>query len=425
MKKVNIGIIGLGTIGSGVYKILKQRRNRIRQLYKIDIQVLKCCDISDSTKRKLKIPSSNFTKDFKSIIQDERIDTVIELIGGTSVAYSISKEVLKSGKNLITANKALLAKYGDTLESLAGKHKKNIGYEASVGGGIPLINTIENSLLINEINSFQGIMNGTCNYILSLMANGTEFKAALKSAQDEGFAEADPKLDINGQDTAHKVAVLCKTCFGLNINLKDVFTAGIEKITSYDLECASNLGYKIKLLGIGRITNNYIDARVHPTLIENNNPLANVDNEFNAILINSKNLGPVMNYGYGAGMLPTASAVVSDIIKISNSNLELVINKKNTAKIHSMQRLERKFYLRIDLEDKSGNLGKITSMLGKSKISIEKIIQDNVRVSRKKVPVIIFIKKTKFQNINRALEKIRKLKFVSGRPLLIPVEDIS
>ena len=236
MKKVNIGIIGLGTIGSGVYKILKQRRNRIRQLYKIDIQVLKCCDISDSTKRKLKIPSSNFTKDFKSIIQDERIDTVIELIGGTSVAYLISKEVLKSGKNLITANKALLAKYGDTLESLAGKHKKNIGYEASVGGGIPLINTIENSLLINEINSFQGIMNGTCNYILSLMANGTEFKDVLLSVQAidrTGKVLTIPSSSINfeyrGNDLSKDLIFLSASFKGEHKN-KDIVKKDIETL---------------------------------------------------------------------------------------------------------------------------------------------------------------------------------------------------
>ena len=424
MKKVNIGIIGLGTIGSGVYKILKQRKKHIKEIYQIDIKIIKCCDISNKPKRSLNIPSSIFTKNFKDVLEDKKIETVIELIGGTSIAYSISKEVLKSGKNLITANKALLAKHGDALANLAKKSNQNIAYEASVGGGIPLINTIQSSVLINEITSFQGIMNGTCNYILSMMSKGIEFKDALKSAQAAGFAEADPTLDINGYDTAHKVSVLCKTCFGLNINLKDFFIDGIEKITSYDLECAQNLGYKIKLLGIGRIVKNSIDARVHPTLVENSNPLANVENEFNAVLINSRNLGPIMNYGYGAGMFPTASAVVSDIIRLSSSNFESNLNK-NKMQINSMDKLERKFYLRINLEDKSGNLGKITSILGKSKISIEKIIQDNIPASKNKVPVIIFIKKTKFQTINRALEKIKKLKLVSSRPLLIPVEDIS
>ena len=423
MKKVNIGIIGLGTIGSGVYKILKERKAEIKKLYNVDINILKCCDISESTKRKLKIANSKFTKDFKKITRDKDIHTVIELIGGTSIAYKVLKDAILNGKNLITANKALLAERGKDINSLLNKSGKRIAYEASVGGGIPVIGVIEDSILINKIFSFQGIMNGTCNYILSSMSKKIEFKDALNAARRAGFAEANSTLDINGKDTAHKVVVLSKKCFGIDLKSKDIFTQGIDNITSNDLDCARNLGYKIKLLGIGRIFKNKIDARVHPALIRQDNPLANVDNEYNAILINSKNLGPFMSYGYGAGMLPTASAVISDIIRISRDGYKSDVHEGKKLAIFKIDDLEKKFYLRIELEDKSGNLGKITNILGKHKISIDKIIQNNENNKTKSVPVIILTKKNRFKIVNKALSALKKLKFVANNPLLIPIED--
>ncbi len=423
MKKVNIGIIGLGTIGSGVYKILNERRARIKKLYGIDIKIVRCCDISESSKRKLKISNSQFTKDFRVITRDKNVDVVIELIGGTKVAYKISEDAIKNGKNLITANKALLAERGKDIDKLLSKTGKNINYEASVGGGIPIIGTIRDSILINNILSFQGIMNGTCNYVLSLMSRKIEFQDAIKAAQKAGFAETDSTLDINGKDTAHKVVVLCKTCFGLDVKLKDMFIEGIENITSYDLDCSEKLGYKIKLLGIGRIINNHLDARVHPALVRQDNPLANVDNEFNAILVNSKNLGPFMSYGYGAGMLPTASAVVSDIIRISREDSNIKINQAKRLSMYKIDNLESKFYLRIELQDESGNLGTITSILGQYKISIDKIIQNSGDSKVKGVPVVILTKKNKFHTVNKAINKMKKLKFVGNNPLLLPIED--
>ena len=246
MKKINVGIIGLGTIGTGVFKILKQRKSQIKKLYHIDINVKKTCDISEKRKKLLKIPGKNFTKDYKDIIRDKDIDVVIELIGGTGLANTISTEALKNGKHLVTANKALLAYKGNNLKKISSKNNLNIGYEASVGGGIPIIRTIKESILINRITSFCGILNGTCNYVLTLMSNGIEFSKAIKMAQKEGFAEADPTLDINGKDTAHKVSVLSQTCFNINLNIDNIYTQGIEKISSYDIEVAKNLGYEIK-----------------------------------------------------------------------------------------------------------------------------------------------------------------------------------
>jgi len=426
MKKINVGIIGLGTIGTGVYKILKERRVSIKDKYNLDINIKKCCDISLSSKRKLKIKTDVFTKDFKEVVQAKDIDIVVELIGGTNIAYTISKEALKNKKHLVTANKALLAHKGKELRKISAVNKVNIGYEASVGGGIPIISSIKDSLLINKITSFCGILNGTCNYILTLMSNGIDFSKALGMAQKEGFAEADPTLDINGKDTAHKVSVLCQTCFNLNLDMKDIYTQGIEEVTSYDIEIAKNLGYEIKLLGIGRIKKNKLDARVHPTLIPQNNPLSNVENEFNAVLVNSKNLGPFMAYGYGAGMLPTASAVVSDLIRVSRAG-NLYETDKDEIKIDviKFENIKSRFYIRMMIKDEPGNLGKVTSILGKYKINIDKAIQNNKNLKLKAIPVIIMTKSLELKVLNKAILAIKKNKLIQNESLVIPVEDFA
>jgi|TARA_B110000263_G_scaffold41632_1_gene33535 homoserine dehydrogenase len=426
MKKINVGIIGLGTIGTGVYKILKERRASIKDKYNLDINIKKCCDISLSSKRKLKIKTDVFTKDFKEVVQAKDIDIVVELIGGTNIAYTISKEALKNKKHLVTANKALLAHKGKELRKISAVNKVNIGYEASVGGGIPIISSIKDSLLINKITSFCGILNGTCNYILTLMSNGIDFSKALGMAQKEGFAEADPTLDINGKDTAHKVSVLCQTCFNLNLDMKDIYTQGIEEVTSYDIEIAKNLGYEIKLLGISRIKKNKLDARVHPTLIPQNNPLSNVENEFNAVLVNSKNLGPFMAYGYGAGMLPTASAVVSDLIRVSRAG-NLYETDKDEIKIDviKFENIKSRFYIRMMIKDEPGNLGKVTSILGKYKINIDKAIQNNKNLKLKAIPVIIMTKSLELKVLNKAILAIKKNKLIQNESLVIPVEDFA
>jgi homoserine dehydrogenase len=426
MKKINVGIIGLGTIGTGVYKILKERRASIKDKYNLDINIKKCCDISLSSKRKLKIKTDVFTKDFKEVVQAKDIDIVVELIGGTNIAYTISKEALKNKKHLVTANKALLAHKGKELRKISAVNKVNIGYEASVGGGIPIISSIKDSLLINKITSFCGILNGTCNYILTLMSNGIDFSKALGMAQKEGFAEADPTLDINGKDTAHKVSVLCQTCFNLNLDMKDIYTQGIEEVTSYDIEIAKNLGYEIKLLGISRIKKNKLDARVHPTLIPQNNPLSNVENEFNAVLVNSKNLGPFMAYGYGAGMLPTASAVVSDLIRVSRAgNLSETDKDEIKIDVIKFENIKSRFYIRMMIKDEPGNLGKVTSILGKYKINIDKAIQNNKNLKLKAIPVIIMTKSLELKVLNKAILAIKKNKLIQNESLVIPVEDFA
>ena len=258
------------------------------------------------------------------------------------------------------------------------------------------------------------------------MSNGIDFSKALGMAQKEGFAEADPTLDINGKDTAHKVSVLCQTCFNLNLDMKDIYTQGIEEVTSYDIEIAKNLGYEIKLLGISRIKKNKLDARVHPTLIPQNNPLSNVENEFNAVLVNSKNLGPFMAYGYGAGMLPTASAVVSDLIRVSRAG-NLYETDKDEIKIDviKFENIKSRFYIRMMIKDEPGNLGKVTSILGKYKINIDKAIQNNKNLKLKAIPVIIMTKSLELKVLNKAILAIKKNKLIQNESLVIPVEDFA
>ncbi len=421
MRKINLGIIGLGTIGEGVYKILKNQRSRIKQYYDIDINLIKTCDISPLLAKKLKIKKSKFTKNYMDLINDPNIDSIVELIGGTTIANDIAINTLRNKKNFITANKALIAKNGFELLSLAKKNNVQLLYEASVGGGIPILNSIQDSLLINQVKSFIGIMNGTCNYILTLMANGIEFDNALKKAQELGFAEADPTLDINGMDTAHKVSVLSKDCFDFDSKVENFHVTGIENISKIDIEAASQLGYKIKLIGLGRIVKNKIDLRVHLSLLKKDNPLCNVDREFNAILIDSKNLGPVMKYGYGAGMLPTATAIVSDIIRI-NSNINRSFKNKKY-KMFNINNLESKFYLRLNLKNNPGNLAKITKLFAKYSINIEKILQNPDNVNLKHVPVIITTKKSNYKTTNKLINQLDKLNIALKNPLLIPIED--
>ena len=316
MRKINLGLIGLGTIGEGVYKLLKSQRNRIKKIYNIDIYLVKSCDISQSLGKKLKIQKKFFTNNYSDLINDANIDTIVELIGGTTIANKIAIDCLNSGKNFITANKALIAKNGTYLHMLAEKKDVHLLYEASVGGGIPILNSIENSININNIKSFYGIMNGTCNYILSLMSNGIDFDEALKNAQNLGFAESDPTLDINGTDTAHKVAILSRNCFGFDAKIEKFHISGIEDISKIDIETANQLGYKIKLIGVGKIKGDKVDLRVHLALLRNSNPLTNVNEEFNAILIDSKNLGPVMKYGYGAGTVSYTHLTLPTILRV-------------------------------------------------------------------------------------------------------------
>lgn len=423
MRKINIGIIGLGTIGEGLFRIINSQKSSIRKKFNIEINIIKVCDLDYKLAKKLKIEKKLFTNNYNQIVEDPKIDCVVELIGGTTIAKTIADKTLKFNKHFVTANKALIAMHGNTLSRVATKKNLHLMYEASVGGGIPLLNSIKESIIINEIKSFHGILNGTCNYILSLMAEGKEFNNALSEAQKLGFAEADPTLDINGYDTAHKVCVMAQECFGYSPNIKKIHIEGIEKINKIDLDVAKELNCKIKLIGKGKIKGKDLSLSVNPMLLKKDNPLFNVENEFNAVLIDSKNLGPIMKYGYGAGMLPTASAVITDLIRLNTdiSSKAMQISKKyNLLNINDSK---SRFYIRFFVVNKSGYLAKITSKFAKYKINIEKIIQNPHIANLKKVPVVITTKKSKFSELDKLLSEVHKSGLTSKESIMIPFEE--
>ena len=423
MRKINIGIIGLGTIGEGLFRIINSQKSSIRKKFNVEINIIKVCDLDYKLAKKLKIEKKLFTNNYNQIVEDPKIDCVVELIGGTTIAKTIADKTLKFNKHFVTANKALIAMHGNTLSRVATKKNLHLMYEASVGGGIPLLNSIKESIIINEIKSFHGILNGTCNYILSLMAEGKEFNSALSEAQKLGFAEADPTLDINGYDTAHKVCVMAQECFGYSPNIKKIHIEGIEKINKIDLDIAKELNCKIKLIGKGKIKGKDLSLSVNPMLLKKDNPLFNVENEFNAVLIDSKNLGPIMKYGYGAGMLPTASAVITDLIRLNTdiSSKAMQISKKyNLLNINDSK---SRFYIRFFVVNKSGYLAKITSKFAKYKINIEKIIQNPHIANLKKVPVVITTKKSKFSELDKLLSEVHKSGLTSKESIMIPFEE--
>ena len=423
MRKINIGIIGLGTIGEGLFRIINSQKSSIRKKFNVEINIIKVCDLDYKLAKKLKIEKKLFTNNYNQIVEDPKIDCVVELIGGTTIAKTIADKTLKFNKHFVTANKALIAMHGNTLSRVATKKNLQLMYEASVGGGIPLLNSIKESIIINEIKSFHGILNGTCNYILSLMAEGKEFNSALLEAQKLGFAEADPTLDINGYDTAHKVCVMAQECFGYSPNIKKIHIEGIEKINKVDLDVAKELNCKIKLIGKGKIKGNNLSLSVNPMLLKKDNPLFNVENEFNAVLIDSKNLGPIMKYGYGAGMLPTASAVITDLIRLKRDIGSTTIPNSKKYNLSNINDSQSKFYIRFFVINKSGYLAKITSKFAKYKINIEKIIQNPHIANLKKVPVVITTKKSKFSELNKLLSEVHKSGLTSKESIMIPFEE--
>lgn len=434
MKDINIGLIGFGTIGTGVVKLLKQNEELITKKLGARIVLKKIADIDITTPRQVKVNKSQLTTDPLEIIKDQNIAIVIELMGGYEPARSFVLKAIANGKNVVTANKALLATHGNEIFPAAQKNSVDIGFEASVGGTIPIIKTLKESLVANKINSIMGIMNGTCNFILTKMTDEDKaFDAVLKEAQRLGFAEADPTFDIEGIDTAHKMAIILSLAYGKKVNLKDIYLEGITKITREDIAFARELGYRIKLLAIAMLKNGAVEARIHPTMIPSTHLLANVNQNYNAFHIMGDASGPVFLFGQGAGMMPTASAVFSDIIDSARS----ILNGNNSCrgplrsisetamtpiKLIPMDEVETKYFFRFSALDRPGVLSKIAGILGKYNISIAACIQ-KARGKKGAVPIVMTTYKAKERNVQKALRKIDKLDVVQGKTIVIRVED--
>ncbi len=436
MDVINVGLIGAGTVGSGVIRVLDKNRDIIEERLGARIEIKRIADIDPERKRPVEIPRALFTTNAWEVIEDRSIPIVIELIGGTTVAKDLILGAMRKKKHVVTANKALLALHGREIFEAASEEGVEIGFEASVAGGIPIIRVIREGYVANRILSIYGIINGTSNYILSKMSeDGREFNEVLKQAQDEGYAEADPSLDIDGVDAAHKLSILIMLSFGTLIDFGKIHVEGIRNITPLDISFADEFGYKIKLLAIAKGESGGIEARVHPTLVEKGTPLADVSGAFNAIYIIGDAVGPNMLYGMGAGMMPTASAVVSDIVQIarniiahesSYSSLPKSFQQRNStlSRLVPMSKIATKYYLRFQVEDRPGVLGQIAGSLGKNNISIESVIQKGRHIGGE-VPVVIMTHEAKERDLMSALEEINRFPVIKANSVFIRIEDLS
>ncbi|WP_462137691.1 homoserine dehydrogenase [Candidatus Mycalebacterium sp.] len=426
-KKVKIGLIGAGTVGCGVYEVVRSSRKIIKRKTGVDLVIKRIADTEPNRKRPIKIPKTLFTEDAYELINDPEIDTIIELIGGTTAARKFALAAIKNGKHLVTANKALLALKGKEIFSAAAKKGVEVGFEASVGGGIPLIQGLREGFCANKIVSIHGIMNGTSNYILHKMsAGGQTFKQALADAQREGYAEADPSFDVNGTDSAHKLLILIALAWGNLFSLKDITVEGIAGIDSADISYAREFGYKIKPLATAKISGGAIEAGVYPALVGNDTQLASVNGAFNAVRVEGDRVGPAMFYGMGAGMMPTASAVVSDVVRIARGGSaypsESFSQNRKTPRLKPAQSVKSRFYAKFQAKDAPGVLGKISAALGKSGISIQSVIQ-KPGGSAKKVPVVIMTRRTTGENMRAAVAGIEK-RITKTPAVVLRVSDI-
>ncbi len=441
MKTVNIGIIGFGTIGAGVVKALTSRRAFLREKSGIDINIVKICDKDLKTRRSVKVAKSLLTKVVGKVIYDPTIDIVVELIGGITPAKDIVLESLKAGKNVVTANKALLSDSGDQIFSLANDLGLSVGFEASVGGGIPIIRAIKEGFIADRIELIYGIINGTSNFILTRMAEDKlSFKEALAIAQVRGYAEKDPYLDISGGDSAHKLSILALLGFGAVVKPADIYTEGIVDIEQDDIQYAAGMGYAIKLLAIAKRNKGALELRVHPTLIPASHLLSNVSGVYNAIFVKGDLVGENLFYGQGAGAQPTSSAVVSDIMAIAKcmndggaqghtcmrgarSKMEKCIPiRKDVSRIEKMDEVMTRYYIKFLAIDKPGVLTKISGVLAKHRISIASVTQKERRAGSV-VPIVMMTHDALERDMAKALREIARLNVIKKRLVRIRVEN--
>jgi homoserine dehydrogenase len=426
---IGVGILGFGTVGTGTAHILLKNRHILKERCGVDIKLKKIADLDITRDRGIKIPMDILTTHSDEVISDPDIHIVVELIGGTTIAKEFILKAIRKGKHVVTANKALLATHGIEIFRAAEKAGVEIGFEASVAGGIPIIKVLREGLVANRIRAVYGIINGTTNYILTKMTTEkAEYSQVLKEAQKLGYAEADPTYDVEGIDSAHKLAIIASLAFGSQYHLKDVYREGISWISPMDIEFAQELGYTLKLLGITKETNGRVELRVHPTMLPVDFLLSKVDGVFNAVYVEGDAVGSTLYYGRGAGDLPTGSAVVSDIADISRHIVSSSAGKFpgffKTAKpmpLMNMEDVTSMYYFRFSAIDKPGVLSKISGILGKHNISIASVIQKD-RHEGKAVPLVVLTHRAREKDVMRAVKEINRLQIVAGRAVYIRVE---
>ena len=433
MDKIHIGIIGFGTVGAGTIEVLQKNRELIRNRVGADIIIKKIADLDITSARGVSIDSNLLTTEAMEIIQDPEITVVAELMGGVNKAREYILEALKKGKHVVTANKALLAEYGAEIYQAAKKNRTGLAFEGSVCGGIPVIRAFKEGLTGNRINMIMGILNGTSNYILTQMTqNNQSYQQAVQRAVELGYAEDPPTLDVNGTDAAHKLAILIALSQGSTVKFGDIFREGIDRLTPEDIQFAGEFGYCIKLLAIAKLSDDGVEARVHPAMIPLDHILVNVNDVFNAIYIEGDFLGPNLYYGKGAGKEPTGSAVVSDIISLARQIRQGVSNFlpplgqenpiSNSIAIQPIEDLITAYYFRFTAKDKLGVLSKISGILGDHQISISSVIQKG-RETEGTVPILMLTHEAKESNVIKALSLIDQLDVLTDRTMVIRVEQ--
>ena len=423
MEPVKLGILGMGTVASGLINIIITNNSKITKTINKDLIINKVLVNSIDKKRNVNLPMEVYTKDAYEVINDKDADIIVELIGGINPAYEYIKAALSNKKHVVTANKALIATHGEELEELAEKNGVKLMYEASVGGGIPILNTMRDNLSANEFESVYGIINGTTNYILTQMTeNGLDYDQAVKDAQKLGFAEADPSSDVDGDDAAYKLSILSTLAFGQRIYVKDIPKEGITRVSADDIQYAKELGYNIKLLASGIKKDNEIELSVHPTFIPMDHPLSTVKNEFNAVFLKVNAVGDLMLYGRGAGSLPTGSAVLGDIMHIINNADSTVGSCGSDRKYIIVNKAFKQYYIRMEVIDKPGVLGGIASIFGKNNVSLASVVQKQ-KNGNSTAPLVFITHETERKNINQALDEIKEYEFVNKLSSIIIVED--
>ena len=434
MKEIKVGLIGFGTVGTGVVTILQKNSKLIERRMGARLSLKRIADIDLETDRGVKLKPGVLTRRAEDVIRDPEIDIIMELIGGAEPAKTFILQAIRNKKHIVTANKALLALHGDEIFREAHRYGVDVNFEASVGGGIPLIRAIKEGLVANRIRSIFGILNGTSNYILSKMTDeGRNFKEVLREVQEKGYAESDPTYDVEGIDAAHKLAILVRLAFGTPLRFKEIFIGGISEITPLDIQFSREFGYRIKLLAIAKMEKGKIEAHVHPTMIPEGHLLSTVDGVFNAIYIKGDAVGPALFYGQGAGQMPTGSAVVSDLVELGRNVLTQASGQRvpllsfqewaiEEIPLKKMDDVVMPFYMRFSALDRPRVLSKISGILGKNDISISAVIQKGRQVNGA-VPVVMMTHEAKEKNVHRALREINRLGVILGKTVYIRVEN--
>jgi homoserine dehydrogenase len=433
MKTINVGIIGVGTVGGGVVKILSRKLGFFREKLGLPLALRRIADRETARFKALPVGDAILSADAADILDDKDIHVVVELIGGMTIAKDVIRTALTRGKHVITANKALIAEHGPTLFEAAQASGVSLYFEASVGGGMPTIKTIREALVGNDIRSIKTIINGTCNYILTQMSTRQiDFKTALDEAQAHGFAEADPTLDVEGHDAGHKVAIMASLVYGGYVPFAKMSIEGITGVTAHDVAVAAELGYTIKLLGVIRqdAPGGPVDVRVHPAMLHKEHILASVSGVFNAVLMEGDAVGPILLYGRGAGEMPTASAVVSDIVDVARnieSGMPLRIpmgyySHVNPLPLRPLDALDTRYYLRFSVADRPGALAAIADAFGRHGISIASVIQKETG-GEESVPVIFLTHTANEKNLRTAVAELERLDFVGAKTQVIRIED--